>query len=117
MFLSIFKEKTLNERLNRFFSKLEGGKVKKVDESKNEWETDSIELKIDEGENDLRCYFNIDHRSIYIFHYLKEIDESRLILEREEYLIESGFGMDKRELEDIKAKIIDFFKSLIKTTY
>ena len=106
MFLSVFKEKTLNERLERFFSKVESGKLKGGLHEKTVWEFDAIEMKIEETSQDIRCYFNIDHRAIYIFHYMKEIGESKMVVEREEYLHENGF----LNAEVLKTKILSFIE-------
>lgn len=89
MFLSIFKERTLTERLERFFMRLESGRLKGDQNGKTVWALDGIELKFEETTCDIRCYFTIDHRTIYVIHYLKEADESNMIVEREEYLIEN----------------------------
>lgn len=106
MFLSIFKEKTLHERIERFFSRLESGKLKGEQQEKTVWTFDAIELKIDETLQDIRCYFNIDHRTIYIFHYMKEIGESKMIVEREEYLHENGCFQS----ETVKSNILSFIQ-------
>lgn len=90
MFLSIFKERTLNDRLERFFSRLNNGKLKGGSNEKNVWVFDAIELKMEETKREVRCYFNVDHRTIYIFHYMKEVGESKMIVEREDYLHENG---------------------------
>lgn len=106
MYLSVFKERKLDERLVRFFSKVENGKVKSNDGKKIKWEFDSIELIIDESESESRCYFTIDHRSIYIIHLLKESGECNIIVKRETYLYENGYP----DTDFLKKKIIAFIQ-------
>ena len=108
MFLSIFKEKTLNERLERFFTRLESGKLKNDQNGKTVWAFDAIEIKIEEGFHETRCYFTIDYRAIYVFRFIKEMSVSEIIIEREDYLHEKGY----LEKEALKKKITSFIEKM-----
>lgn len=101
MFLSVFKEKKLEERIARFFSRLNSGKLKSENPDKKKWVYDSIELTLDETVDNVWCYFEMDHRSIYIIEHRKKLGVMNFIVEREEYLRENGV----LELEELKDKI------------